>query len=344
MTRSTLSIALCTYNGARYLPEQLESIATQTRLPDELVVCDDGSTDGTAEIVRSFAERMPFPVRFHVNDRKLGSTKNFETAIKLCTSEIVALADQDNVWLPEKLERIMVAFAKNPRLGAVFSDAVVVDANLKPVGYHLWESQRFTSAYQKAVRQGHAFEVLIRHNMVNGMTMAFLAKYRDLLLPIPETWIHDAWIALMLSAVSELTTLEEPLVLYRQHSNNQMGASGIRKGLFRSKRQRKRRPDVAPIDKHAAKIERFMRARERLLLLGEKTMRRPNAVAQVEAAIRHLQARDLMLRTERRWLRVAVAIREIANRRYWRYSKGYSSLAADLFRSKPKTTNSLSPT
>jgi len=219
-----------------------------------------------------------------------------------------------------------------------------VDADLKPVGYRLWESQRFTPAEQRAIRQGHAFEILIRHNMVNGMTMAFLAKYIDLFLPIPETWIHDAWIALMFSAVSELTILEEPLVLYRQHSNNQMGASGIRKGLFRSKRLRKRRPNVAPIDKHAAKIERFTGARERLLVLGEKTMRCPNAVAQVEAAIRHLQARDRMLRMERRWLRVAVALREIASRRYWRYSKGYRSLAVDLFRSTPKTTNSLSPT
>jgi glycosyltransferase involved in cell wall biosynthesis len=336
MPKSTISIALCTYNGARYLSAQLESIAAQTRLPDELVVCDDGSTDGTAEIVRRFAERMSFPVRFHVNDRKLGSTKNFEMAIRLCTGEIVALADQDDVWLPEKLERITAAFAKNPRLGTVFSDALVVDADLEPVGYRLWESQRFTPVAQKRMRQGDAFRSLVRHNMVNGNTMAFLAKHRDLLLPIPETWSHDAWIALMTSAVSELAMLQEPLVLYRQHANSQMGTSKIPKGRFRFKRQRKTRPGVAPIDKHAAKIEPLTLARERLLSLGEKTVGRPKATTQIEAAIRHLQARDQMLRIEKRWRRLAIAIKETASRRYWRYSKGYHSLAVDLFRRKPE--------
>src|SRR5258708_37621369 len=106
MKEQLLSVAMCTYNGARFLPEQLESIAAQTKLPDELVVCDDRSTDGSVEIIRSFAQRAPFEIRLDINANNLGSTKNFEKAIGLCQGEIIALADQDDVWCPQKLSRI----------------------------------------------------------------------------------------------------------------------------------------------------------------------------------------------------------------------------------------------
>ncbi|MBC7931137.1 MAG: glycosyltransferase, partial [Rubrivivax sp.] len=99
-SRTRLSIAMCTYDGGRYLAEQLASIAAQTRAPDELVVCDDRSRDETTSIVRRFAETAPFPVRLYVNEQNLGSTRNFEKAIGLCEGELIALSDQDDVWLP----------------------------------------------------------------------------------------------------------------------------------------------------------------------------------------------------------------------------------------------------
>src|SRR5882762_9087557 len=98
-----ISIAMCTYNGARYLREQLDSIAAQTRPPSELIVCDDNSLDETREIVAGFAASAPFPVRLGVNEQNLGSIRNFERAIKLCEGDLIALSDQDDVWLPEKL-------------------------------------------------------------------------------------------------------------------------------------------------------------------------------------------------------------------------------------------------
>src|ERR687894_3003245 len=99
------SVAMCTYNGARFVAEQLASVAAQTRPPDELVVCDDGSTDETCRLVEEFAARAPFPVRLFVNERNLGSTRNFGRAVALCEGDLVALSDQDDVWHPEKLER-----------------------------------------------------------------------------------------------------------------------------------------------------------------------------------------------------------------------------------------------
>src|SRR6266704_3029265 len=106
MSKFQISIALCTYNGARFLPEQLESIAAQTRLPDEMVVCDDRSADETTDIIRTFAKNALFPVRLEINEQKLGSTKNFEKAIRLCHGEIIAPADQDDVWNPQKLSKL----------------------------------------------------------------------------------------------------------------------------------------------------------------------------------------------------------------------------------------------
>ena len=134
---STISVALCTYNGARYLQQQLESIAGQTRRPDEVVVCDDGSGDSTMEFVRSFAKTATFHVRVYQNDRVLGVTKNFDQAIGYCTGDMIALSDQDDVWHPQKLVRMEQAFAASPRVGAVFWDAEVVDSELRPLGHRL---------------------------------------------------------------------------------------------------------------------------------------------------------------------------------------------------------------
>src|SRR5256885_16928924 len=120
---------MCTFNGARFLGAQLASIATQERPPDELVVCDDGSSDGSVELVRAFALRASFSTRLVTNDIKLGSTKNFEKAISLCQGAIIALADQDDVWYPNKLGRIEKAFLQSSQIVLAFSDADLIDDN-----------------------------------------------------------------------------------------------------------------------------------------------------------------------------------------------------------------------
>ena len=125
-----ISVAMCTYNGARFVGEQLESIAAQTRPPDELVVCDDCSEDTTSQIVRDFATATPFPVQLVVNESIHGSTRNFEKAISLCSGDVIALSDQDDVWRNHKLATIERCFSEDARIGLVFSDAEVVDERL----------------------------------------------------------------------------------------------------------------------------------------------------------------------------------------------------------------------
>jgi glycosyltransferase involved in cell wall biosynthesis len=329
MASETLSIALCTYNGAQYLPEQLDSIAAQTRPPDELVVCDDGSADGTLQIIERFAERVPFPVHLHVSEHNLGSTKNFERAIGLCRGNIIALADQDDVWRPEKLARIMAAFTDNPRAGLVFSDAEMVDENLKPLGRRMWRSLGFTRREQESFRRGRGFGVLLRRSVIFGMAMAFRAKHRDKVLPIPTVCGHDVWIALILAAVAETALIDEPLVLYRQHPANQMG--GIRKSLLRPKKRKHPAGDL--LERYMAGSDRFQHARKRLMALADGMDVAPETVSVLEAKLRHLDARATMARCPNRWWRLALGLGELGMLRYHRYSNGgFRKFAKDMLR------------
>lgn len=224
-----VSIALCTYNGERFLREQLDSFLTQTRLPDELVICDDRSSDSTVSIIESFSDAAPFPVHLYINETNLGSTGNFQRAISLCGGDLIFLSDQDDVWRHDKVDALCQIFRANPNVGLVFSDAEVVGADLRPLGYRLWQSMEFGARSQARLEAGGAFEVLLKHNVVTGAAMAFRRSLRDVAMPIPSEWIHDGWIAMILSLCSELRSYREPLIRYRQHGQNQVG--GLRKNL-----------------------------------------------------------------------------------------------------------------
>jgi len=223
----SISVALCTYNGERFLRDQLDSIAAQTLLPAELVVCDDRSQDGTLDILEEFKNRVPFPVAIHLNEKNLGSTRNFEKAIGLCSGEFIALSDQDDVWKPHKLERLMEAFQEHPEAGYVFSDAELVDEQLQPLPHSLWDSIGFRGAIRERFDKGEQVPCFARQHIVTGATMTFRASVGRMAMPFPTegNWIHDGWIALVSSATgSPGIPVDETLVSYRQHSNQQIGA------------------------------------------------------------------------------------------------------------------------
>jgi glycosyltransferase involved in cell wall biosynthesis len=312
---------MCTYNGARFLPKQLESIAAQTRVPDELVVCDDRSTDGCVEITKRFARHEPFAVRLEINESNLGSTKNFEKAIGLCQGEIIALADQDDVWYPNKLERIEAAFLARPSIGVAFSDADVVGEGQIPLGYRLWRSVGFSLAQQKGITNGRCTQLLLNHNVVTGATMAFHARFRDLVLPIPKSWVHDAWIVLLVSAITDFAVIGEPLIQYRQHAEQQIGPLNftIAERFARAKR--------TGADNYCALAQQFTAARERLLTADDNS-RIQAVIPQFEMKIKHLKTRARM--DTKRLSRLPRILEELLSRRYHRYSKGWKSAAKDL--------------
>jgi len=227
MRKASISVAMCSYNAAKYVREQLDSFLRQTRLPDELVVCDDASTDETREIIAAFARSAPFEVRLYSEPSNIGRIANFQKAISLSNKEIIFLSDADDVWNEQKIWRMSQALQSTPDGAGVFCDAEVVDASLKPLGYSVSEARRFTPELQAqlARRDAHAF--LLRSRTVQGAALAFRASHRPLLLPLSPRWGHDSWIAVLLAAAGRLVFINEKLMSYRQHGQNLIGGTRV---------------------------------------------------------------------------------------------------------------------
>lgn len=223
-----LSVALCTYNGARFLAQQLESLARQTRLPDELVVCDDRSSDDTVRIVENFVATAPFPVALHVNTSNVGVSENFGQAIQKCQGDLIALCDQDDVWLPHKLAAGITCFTDDPTLDALFTDAGTIDQKEDRLPGTLWEGIRFSAKQRRLVEAGEAIIVLADRFLVTGATLVFHRRLLGTILPIPPTrprlLLHDGWIALIAASTGKLRALDgPPTMLYRLHDQQQVG-------------------------------------------------------------------------------------------------------------------------
>ena len=319
-----ISVALCTYNGARFLDAQLDSFAAQTRLPDELVACDDRSTDDTIAVLEAFARRAPFLVRIERNEGTLGSTKNFEKAIRLCSGDFIATSDQDDVWLPEKLALSVAAFDQDPARGLVFTNSEVVDEDLHPIGHAMFDAIQFGPAARRRVRRGNAFAVLLRQWLVTGATMMFRSEYRQFVLPIPENWVHDAWIAFIIGAMAPVGCIERPMVMYRQHAAQQIGG----KKLTWRELYDKAREVGAPHFRLA--YERFMLARERL---GEfaSHVRDPRVLPLVDKKVEHQRRRLAIAESASRLKRVVWTLDELRRGGYTRFSHMTLHFIKDMF-------------
>lgn len=315
---SRFSIALATCNGALHLPALLDSLAAQRRQPHELVAYDDASEDGTLPILESFAARAPFSVRLLRNPQRLGVEGNFSQAIAACGGDCIALADQDDVWRPDKLARLAQAL-EVPGAVAAFSDAEVVDAALVPLGYTMWQRVRFTPREQARLAQGEEFAALLKHRIVTGATLAFRVSLRDTALPIPIGWPHDAWLALMAAARGRLVAVREPLIDYRQHENNVVG--GQKKPLWQDAQD-------------ALQLDRVAWYREEIALWHalEARLSAQSAPTAVRAALAekivHLETRSRL--PAARWRRLPGILRELVAGRYARYARNWGSAAIDL--------------
>jgi hypothetical protein len=317
-----ISVAMCTYNGAQFLPAQLESIVAQSRRPDEIVICDDGSTDETVSVIKQFADT---PVVVHRNEQTLGSVKNFEKTINLCTGDVIALSDQDDVWREDKLQSFEAAFNRRPNAGLVFSDAEIVDEKLNSLGRRMWHEVGFDAHKQKLIAHGRSLEVLITGWTVTGATMAFRSEYRKLSLPIPTNiqMIHDGWIALTVASVADVVALEEPLIKYRQHERQQVGAPAPlpQSPSPTTLEALKRRNSPTP-------LYIILETLEQRLLDHKNEFDCRKALSFVGDYSRHLDARANLPR--RRLNRLPTILRELLTWRYHEYANGFKSAAKDL--------------
>jgi len=207
-----ISIAMATYNGERYLKEQLDSIFSQTWKNIELIICDDGSSDHTVEILTSYQEK--YPLKLFSNEKNLGYCRNFEKAISLCSGEFIALADQDDIWEPTKLETLLLEIGSH--------DAICSDASLINEKGSILANSFFTYSKTKIPATFHESCI---ENFVTGCTTMITAEFARHILPFPPQIVHhDFWIGVVAMRKNGIIVCQKSLVQYRQHGNNQLGA------------------------------------------------------------------------------------------------------------------------
>ena len=222
-----IECVLCTYNGAEYIREQLESISHQTCRPDRLIVCDDDSQDSTVEIVADWSRTAGFQVDIFINEPGLGAVGNFEKALFLTTGDYIFFADQDDVWLPEKIELAMKLMKdmeseyglEMPCL--VHTDLMVVDKQLQVIHRSFLENQGLQHIYNEE----SLLPCLMAQNFVTGCTMLINRALKEKALPFPRDIImHDYWLALAAAMCGKIGFINVPTILYRQHGRNTVGA------------------------------------------------------------------------------------------------------------------------
>ena len=328
----TISVAMCTFNGARFIEEQLESLVRQELRPDELVVCDDGSDDNTVQLIRKRSSDVPFSVKIQENPSRLGVFRNFEQAVSLCQGEIIAPCDQDDVWRSDKLMMMAQALTENPAAGMVFSDAEVVDDQLKPMNMSLWDCVGFSTELQEQFRQGDAFRHLVNRNYINGCAMAFRSCLRDLFLPFPDQFeflhLHDGLIILFVSAVAPIIPLNQKLISYRQHPGQQIGAF-VRISDLQTPAL------LAPIERFSAQMSYmgyidYLRVVEHRLVEASDRYNCARALEDVRQRISHFHARETM--PPERMKRLPVIVKELVSGRYTTFSNGILSAIKDACR------------
>jgi len=286
-----ISVALCTYNGERFLRQQLESLSIQTLLPSELVACDDSSSDGTLPILQDFANRSPFPVRIYRNSSRLGVVKNFEQAIAKCCGDLVALADQDDVWFPEKLKTIIEVFMQDPKAETVFTNAVIISQAGRSRCRRLSHNLRFSrSRIECEMKNETIVSMLAQRNICTGATMALRREILPFALPFPTMrepfMIHDGWIAIVAAARGTLRYVGEPLICYRQHPQQQIGPGIKRINIIRYLK--------ASSDEYRKRLSNRVEFLKELFLLLEERVGMTRSLTGLQELIHHYQIRTTL--------------------------------------------------
>ena len=218
---------MITFNGLKYLPEQLDSILAQSRIVDHIVVSDDRSTDGTWEYLQAWASRSPVSVTLLRNEVQLGLSGNIEQAIRAVDADIIFTADQDDIWFADKVATVCAVFEQDPQVQLVHTDAILVDGQGRDLGRRLLKELSITAAEYAAIRSGTPFQLYCRRNVVTGATAAVRKSLVEQALPLPAGFYHDAWLAFFSLAIGTVHLIEAPLISYRQHGANLVGVKKL---------------------------------------------------------------------------------------------------------------------
>ena len=231
-----ISVALCTYNGEKYIKEQIDSILNQTKKVDEIIVCDDRSSDKTIEILNEYAAANPNLFKIYINEQNLRSVKNFEKAITLCTGDIIFLSDQDDFWVNEKVEEYVDYFNLNPNITVLASNGYCInDDSQIEEKYAIWD----VPVFLKEIGASYNYYDIINYvsNLATGASMAFRKEIVSDAVPFPiiKDFHHDEWIAIIATHKEEFALLDKKYFYYRTHHTQQVG------GVFYDKTEKVKR-------------------------------------------------------------------------------------------------------
>lgn len=218
-----IDIILATYNGEKYLKEQLDSILNQTYTNFRLLISDDCSQDSTKEILKEY-EKKDNRIKVFFQEKNLGYVKNFEFLLTKVESSIYALSDQDDIWNKDKVEKSYNRL-KEENADLVFTDLEMIDEEGKTIKNSFNDYMKLS---RKIERTLNSYELEYLYNCVTGCTILAKTEMLKKILPIPKTSkhiIHDYWIAIITTLNGRVTYLKEPTIKYRQHSQNQIGAN-----------------------------------------------------------------------------------------------------------------------
>lgn len=315
----TLSVALCTYNGAAFLPTQWESICQQTRLPDEVVVSDDASTDNTLNLLADLANNAPFRVRIESNPIQVGYNKNFEKALSLCTGNLIFLCDQDDLWFPEKISTLADFMTSHPTTQMAFCNAQLADEALNPKPDFFWNKVRFDQAARQRWHSGKAMDVLLDGNRVMGCASVVRREWLTTALPIPTQvpgYIYDGWLALNAAAVEGIEYIDQALQLYRTHAAQQVGVrQPVNNQEVVSLRNRFNRPRHLKLDPFRFKAEQLSAL---LALIAPRVPTSAPGLKQLQQRLQHYQMRSTL--PSNRLKRIIPVLSNLLNGAYYRYA------------------------
>jgi glycosyltransferase involved in cell wall biosynthesis len=279
---------MATYNGARFLKEQLQSFVDQQRLPDELVCTDDCSTDETIQVLEEFARTAPFTVHIHKNPTNLGYAQNFNKALMLCHGDLVFLSDQDDVWFAHKIATVAGVAERQPEMLAFMNDAALTDEGLNPAGLSKLQQIRVAG--------------IPMQSFVMGCCSAVRRELLDQCLPVPDGYpAHDDWIINFADALGSRFIIDESLQYYRRHDSNSSDFMANSLSPLPRWTQKKRNLSLLFSKERRQQFEDQLRREEMLAMGLKRAEHRQNGLAcpQIQRARRLIDRRVELLRLRR---------------------------------------------
>jgi glycosyltransferase involved in cell wall biosynthesis len=323
----SISVALCTYNGTRFIEEQLASVLDQSLPVTEIVLSDDASVDDTVSLVRAAvaAHNAEFPetpvvLRVMQNPVALGVVKNFEQAAGACTGDVIALCDQDDIWSPRHIERLVQEFVGRPQLLLVHSNAALIEEDGTPMDLSLFDALEISNTTKRAINTGRGFRELLHRNVVTGATTMVRRELVAIAAPFPELWIHDEWLAMVAGAIGDFGLVDEELLSYRQHPGNHIGAVKL---SLRGKISKLREPRAERNRNLAARAGVLL---ERLTEMSDRVS--PACIFDAQANLKHQAFRRSL--PAPRWRRVVPVLVHGAILDYSRYGRGGVDMLRDI--------------